>query len=109
MSRVHYAESQVEVAAFGSTAAFECDDAEVWIDAESMLISYFDDEGVVVLEGRPDGEGGWNLHARSRPRRAFLAPMAEAPGAYAGEIDEQGDVARWVVRLGEPDGSGAAD
>lgn len=103
MSRIHYAEVRIHVGAFGSTPAFDCDDAEVWIEAESILVAYFDDDGVVVLEGRPDEAGGWRLAARSRPRRAFLTPMAETPGCYVGELDEQGEVARWTLSLGEPD------
>lgn len=100
MSRVHHDDCRVEVEALGDQAPFECDDAEVWIEGDSILISYFDDEGMVVLEGRPDDASGWTLAGRSRPRRAFLRPMAEAPGSFAGEIDEHGEVAVWRLELG---------
>ncbi|MBJ22830.1 MAG: hypothetical protein GY910_04420 [bacterium] len=105
MSRVHYPGSRVEVKAEagGALEPFECDDAEVWIEGRSILISYFDGEGMVVLDGGP-GEGpGWILFARSRPWRAFLNPMSEAPGHFVGEIDELGEVATWRLCLGEPD------
>jgi hypothetical protein len=103
MSRLHYPECRVEVAESETREAFECDDAEVWIEEKSILISYFDDEGIVVLEGRPDEASGWTLSARSRPRQAFLKPMTDSPGSYIGEINEQGEVAGWRLRLGLPD------
>ena len=105
MTRVHHPDSTVEVEAWGDHERFECDDAEVWLDAETILVSYFDEEGVVVLEGRLDEEGGWRLSARSRPRRASLRPIADTPGVFEGEIDEQGEIAAWRLRLGvsEPD------
>ncbi len=90
------------MAAFGDTEAFACDDAEVWIDGDMILVSYFDDDGIVVLEGTREGEDGWQFRARSRPRRAFLAPMAETPDMLIGEIDEQGETAVWRVLLREP-------
>jgi hypothetical protein len=102
MSRVHYPDSAIQIEGWSHHGAFECDDAEVWIEGDLILISYFDDDGIVVLEGHPDEEGGWALSARSRPRRAFLKPMSEAIGHFAGELDEQGEVAVWRLRLGEP-------
>ena len=100
--RRHYDACDIEVGAFGDFERFECDDGEVWIDGDVLLISYFDEAGIVVLEGWPDKEeaGTWRLSARSRPRRAFLRPMAEASDILVGEIDEQGDVAPWRLRLG---------
>ena len=100
--RVHHPVCAVSVAAFGDTEAFECDDAEVWIDGDQILVSYFDDDGIVVLEGWPRDAGGWEFSARSRPRRAFLAPMPETPDTLEGEIDEHGEVATWRLTLGEP-------
>lgn len=103
MSRIHYPECRVEVDGNAEIEPFECEDAEVWIEGGSILISYFDDDGIVVLEGRPDEDSGWTLSARSRPRQAFLRPMSESPGSFAGEIDEQGEVAAWRLHLGAPD------
>jgi hypothetical protein len=108
MTRVHHPECQVEVEAWGDREAFECDDAEVWFEDELMLISYFDDEGIVVLEGRPDPDSGWKLSARSRPWQAFLRPMDDSSvdetgngnSDFVGEINEQGEVAVWRLRLG---------
>ena len=104
MARAHHADCRVEVEAWTSREAFDCDDAEVWIEEDSILVSYFDDEGMVVLEGRPEAPDGWRLTARSRPWRAFLRPIGEAPGSFAGEIDEQGEVVAWRIRLGPEEG-----
>lgn len=114
--RRYHPECHIEVDALGDSEPFECDDAEVWVEAEAMLISYFDDEGIVVLEGwhadasestdassRATDAGDWTLAARSRPRRAFLRRMADAPGRYEGEIEEQGETAGWRLRLGPPE------
>ncbi len=100
--RVHHPVCDVSVAAFGDAEAFACDDAEVWIDGDQILVSYFDDDGIVVLEGWPREEGGWEFSARSRPRRAFLAPMADSPHRLEGEIEEHGEVATWRLTLGAP-------
>ncbi len=102
MSRTFYADCRIEIDDLGDAPAFACDDAEVWIERDAMLVSYFDDDGIVVLEGRADGASGWTLAARSRPRRAFLSPIGEDPGDYAGTIEEQGESARWRLRLGDP-------
>ena len=104
-ARVHHPTCRVSVEAFGDTEAFECDDAEVWIDGDQILVSYFDEDGIVVLEGWPRDAGGWEFSARSRPRRAFLAPMADDRGVLEGEIDEHGEVAGWRLTLGEPAGA----
>ena len=102
MTRIHHPDSYVEVEAWAEHERFSCDDAEVWIDEETILVSYFDDEGVVVLEGWREDDLGWRLSARSRPRRASLRPIADTPGVLEGEIDEQGQIARWRLRLGGP-------
>lgn len=103
MSRIHYPACEVEVDAFEEGAEdFSCEDAEVWIEDNVILISYFDDEGIVVLEGTEDGNQGWQLMARSRPRRAFLRPLPEKAGCFVGEIEEQGETAAWRVSLGAP-------
>ena len=107
MSRIHHPACHVEVEAWATREAFACVDAEVWIEPDSMLISYFDDDGMVVLQGQPEASGGWQLVARSRPWRAFLRPIGDSPGSFAGEIDEQGEVVAWRVRLGPDPGAPA--
>jgi hypothetical protein len=98
--RIHYVDCSVEVEAWGDCEAFACDDAEARIEGDVILISYFDEQGIVVLEGRSGERGGWTFMARSRPRRAFLAPMGDSPDTLVGEIDEQGEVTGWQLRLG---------
>jgi len=103
--RIYHPESRIAIEPSESMAAsevFECEDAEVWIEGESILISYFDDEGIVVLEGRGDEIGGWTLTGRSRPRRGRLEPARESPGEFSGELEEHGEKGRWSLRLGAP-------
>lgn len=102
MSRIFYADSLIEVEAWGDREAFCCDDAEVWIEDASILVSYFDDEGIVVLEGHSDGASGWVLAARSRPRRATLSPTEAGGRSFAGSIEELNESGAWRLRLGEP-------
>ena len=99
-SRVLYVDCRVDVAAWKGLDAFECDDAEVRIEGDQVVVSYFDEEGMVVMEGRMEGQGAWSLMARSRPWRAFLAPMGDPPGVFVGEIDEHGEVTDWKLSLG---------
>jgi hypothetical protein len=104
VERRYHPDCRVEIAGWGDREAFRCEDAEVWIEGEAILISYFDDEGIVVLEGREDGAGGWQLVARSRPRRARLRPEAREATAFVGEIEEHGETAGFRLRLSEPAG-----
>jgi hypothetical protein len=100
--RTLYVDCRVEVDGWGDEEAFACDDAEVRIEAETIVISYFDEVGIVVLEGSPRAQGGWQLMARSRPRRAFLEPMGDSSSEFVGEIDERGELAGWRLQLGRP-------
>jgi len=102
MTRIFYPECRIEVASCGDRDAFACDDAEVWIEDDSILVSYCDDEGIVVLEGRSDRAAGWTLGGRSRPRRATLRPVEGEHRCYAGSVDELGETGRWTLRLGVP-------
>ena len=102
MTRQYFPDCCVEVAAWADYDDFACDDAEAWIEDESILISYFDDEGIVVLEGISDREDGWILTARSRPRKATLRPVVGESRSFVGSIDEQGESSNWKLRLGPP-------
>jgi hypothetical protein len=102
MTRVFYPDCRVEVAAWGEREAWVCEDAEVWIEGDAILISYFDEDGIVVLEGRADPPAGWQLAARSRPRRATLTAIENDPRSYTGRIEEQGESGSWALRLGKP-------
>jgi len=45
-SRVLYVDCRVDVAAWKGLDAFECDDAEVRIEGDQVVVSYFDEEGM---------------------------------------------------------------
>ena len=108
MTRSFYPACEVAVEAFADAAAFACEDAEVWIEGDVMLVSYFDDEGPVVFEGRaaPD-RSGWQLGARSRPWQASLAadppgPARRAPSVptlFRGVIETPEGRASWSLKL----------
>jgi len=100
MTRRYFPDCRIEVAAWAENDAFACDDAEAWIEDESILVSYFDDDGIVVLEGTADRDDGWVLTARSRPRRATLRPVDGEDRSFAGSIDERGESSTWTLRLG---------
>ncbi len=51
---------------------FTDDDVDVSIEDGRILLTYFDDQGAVVFEGREEAPGHYELTARSRPRRAQL-------------------------------------
>lgn len=105
MTRSFYPACEIQVEAFADAEAFACDDAEVWIEDDVMLVSYFDDEGPVVFEGRAEpGGAGWRLGARSRPWQASL--VAESPGSgeaaatvFRGVIETLEERAGWSLKL----------
>lgn len=51
---------------------FTDEDANVEIEDGRILITYFDERGAVVFQGREESPGRYALVARSRPRRAEL-------------------------------------
>ena len=107
MSRRFFPDSCVEVDPIGDQDAFSCEDAEVWMEGAAILVSYFDDDGIVVLEGIREEGSEYALTARSRPRRATLLPVAESDGvpeaaarSFAGTVSEGTETARWKLVLG---------
>ena len=48
------------------------DDVDVELADGRILVSYFDDQGPVVLQGQETAPGRYALSARSRPRKAEL-------------------------------------
>lgn len=109
MTRRFFPDSCVEVDSIGDQDAFSCDDAEVWMEGHAILVSYFDEDGIVVLEGLSENGSDYTLMARSRPRSATLARVsgegvggdaAVFPEEYVGSISEQGETAHWKLTLG---------
>ena len=77
---------------------FACDDCEVRLDETALVVSYFDDEGPVVLAAPNDGSGRFDLVARSRPRKATLT-HDEAAGVLEGDWSEGGVAGTWRIVL----------
>ncbi len=75
---------------------FECDDGEVRLDGTVLLVSYFDDQGPVVLAGPEEGDGHFRLVARSRPRTATLSRAGDRLEGDWVEGDERGT---WWIEL----------
>jgi len=105
-----FRDCRIEVPAWGDTPDFACDDAEVRLEPEGCLIHYHDDEGPVVLVGRPLEAGGFELTCRSRPRRGRLALASGCPSArpgarLEGEFEELGAGGGFSIVLGEAVGS----
>lgn len=48
------------------------DDADLQLREGALLLSYWDDQGAVVLVGDEREPGCYELHARTRPRRCTL-------------------------------------
>ncbi len=71
----------------------EDEDADLQVEGDRLLLSYWDERGVVVLIGAESAPGRWELHARSRPRRCSLA--REGARTFTGswvEGDESGSL-----------------
>ena len=76
MERVQYSGCRVAVGAGLGEAGCEDDDADLALGDGELLLSYWDDRGVVVFAGVEAEPGHFELTARSRPRRATLRRVA---------------------------------
>jgi len=100
-------------------ATHEDDDADVQLEAapapgasepsapstDAMLVSYWDDQGPVVMAGARDEQGRFALTGRSRPRTALL--RREGPRSFVGTWSEGGAGGTLRVELPEaPQGEG---
>ena len=101
MSPVLHAGSRVEVAARDDRDAWTDDEADVRLADDSMVVAYFDEDGLVLFDGVPSEEGGWEFAARSRPWRAFLRPMADDPTVLEGEIEAPDERFAWRLVLAD--------
>lgn len=77
------------------------EDADVEIDGPDILVSYFDSQGPVVLQGREAGPGRYEVTARSRPRKGELRRVGE--DVLEGTWWEAGDRGTLRVTLGPAD------
>jgi hypothetical protein len=84
----------------GAELLHEDEDSRLAIDGGAILVSYLDEEGPVVLEGREQAAGRFELVARSRPRRATLA-LAPDGRSLEGQWCEPGQSGEWRIDLVE--------
>ena len=71
------------------TPPHEDDDTDVHIEDGRIVVCYWDDQGPVVFEGTEEAPGHFELTARSRPRKATLALVAEGR-RLEGSFEERG-------------------
>lgn len=72
MKLVQFNGCHVVVGEGGPFQAVEDDDADLALGEGELLLSYWDDQGAVVLVGPEDEPGRFELMGRSRRRRATL-------------------------------------
>jgi len=82
------------------------DDSDVGIEGGQIVVAYMDDEGPVVLAGREQAPGHFELVARSRLRRATLVRSSDGR-TLAGAWNERERGGEWSVDLGEANEAGA--
>ncbi len=70
--------------------AFTDEDVDVEIEDGRILLTYFDERGAVVFQGREEAPGRYELIARSRPRRANLTRTDDVLEGSWREGDETG-------------------
>ena len=78
---------------------------EVRIDEKVIVVSYEDDNGIVIYQGNNDGSGHFalNFDARGRTGRASLHRFLPDGNILEGYWVEDGDRGMWRIELGEPD------
>lgn len=80
----------------GDVPDFSGDDCDVTLEAGSITVAYFDDEGPVVFGGREASPGRFELVCRSRPRVATLERRGQA---FEGSWEEQESRGSWRIVL----------
>ena len=80
---------------------FTDDDVDVEIEDGRILLTYFDERGAVVFQGREESPGRFALIARSRPRKAELRRSESVLEGSWREGDETGSLRIELSREGE--------
>ena len=80
---------------------FEDDDCDVSLEGDQLLITWWDERGPVVLQGRQQDER-FDVVARSRPSKATLKRRGDVLEGTWREHDESGGLR---IELGPPDGA----
>jgi hypothetical protein len=92
--------SDCTVEIFGPDGALEWreGDCDVRLGERDIVISYFDEEGPLVFIGPNDGSGRFELHCRSRVRRAVVQLEADE-SRLEGSWSESGERGTWRILL----------
>jgi hypothetical protein len=80
---------------------FEDDDCEVALEDGQILVTYWDERGPVVLQGKQQGDV-FEVVARSRPSNATLTRRGDI---FEGRWEELGDTGGLRIELSEPEES----
>ena len=90
---------RVTISCDDGSPSHEDADADAGIEDGQIMVAYMDDEGPVVLAGREQEPGHFELVGRSRLRRATLVRSGDGR-ALAGAWSERERGGKWLVELG---------
>ena len=84
-----YSGCRVVVTYDDGSERFEDEDCEVSLDDDQILVTYWDERGPVVMQGRGQG-ASYEMAARSRPRKLTLTRRGDVFEGTWVERDETG-------------------
>lgn len=76
---------------------------EVRIDESEIVVSYEDEDGIVIYRGNNDGSGHFALNAPERDGKASLHRFPPDGNILEGSWVEDGARGMWRIELREPD------
>ncbi len=89
---------RVEVVPEAGASPFDDDDCDVRLEGDQLVVTYWDEDGVVVFDGNRDADGKFDLWCRSRPRRAELR-FCEENRVLEGSWSERENRGSWRIEL----------
>ncbi len=93
---------RVEVVPEAGASPFDDDDCDVRLEGDRLVVTYWDEDGVVVFDGSRDEDGVFDLWCRSRPRRAELRFRDETRALEGSWTEEEQRGTMRIVLSGEP-------
>lgn len=90
--------AKVDTVYYDETEADEGDDCEIRIDGDQIVVSYEDDEGVVLYKGKNHGNGHFQLSSPERNGKATLH-MFEGSKILEGFWIQDGNKGFWRISL----------
>lgn len=90
--------SRMDSVYYDDTEALEDEPCEVRIDGDLIVVSYEDDDGVVIYKGKSQGAGHFQLTAPERNAKATLH-MFEGSKILEGFWIEEGYKGFWRITL----------